>query len=149
MDKECKNCDELNLATMQTDNADLRKKVDAATAEIKELTAKAVDSETKAKAALDQLNKYIAAEKSGLVDSISKRSEFKADELASKSVEDLRVISVALDKAKPPEGTIKNVRGADGASARNVMADGRIDPTKSLMGSPKRMADGSITWEVK
>lgn len=149
MDKECKNCDELNLATMQTDNTELRKRIDAATAEIKELTVKAVDSEKKAKDALDQLNQYKEAEKKALLDSISKRSEFKADELASKTVEDLRVISVALDKAKPPEGTVKNVRGADGAPARNVMADGRIDPTKSLMGSPKRMADGSITWEVK
>ena len=60
------------------------------------------------------------------------------------------MISVAIDKAKPPEGTVKNVRGADGAPARpNIMADGRIDSTKSLMGTPKRNADGSITWEVK
>jgi hypothetical protein len=151
MNKEChENCDELNLATLQNDNAELRKKVETASAEIKELTAKAADSEKKAKDANDQLNKYIEAEKKALVDSISKRSEFKADELASKTVEELRVISVAIDKAKPPEGTVKNVRGADGAPARpNIMADGRIDSTKSLMGTPKRNADGSITWEVK
>jgi cell division septum initiation protein DivIVA len=151
MNDKCKdNCDELDFAAMQNDNADLRKKVDAFDAQIKDLTAKAADSEKKAKDANDILDKYIAAEKSSLVDSISKRSEFKADELAGKTVEELRVISVALDKAKPPEGTVKNVRGADGAPARsNVMADGRIDATKSLMGSPKRNADGSIEWIVK
>lgn len=151
MNDKCKeNCDELDLATLQNDNAELRKKVEAANAEIKELTAKAIDSEKKAKDANDILSKYIEADKKSLVDSISKRSEFKADELASKTVDELRMISVAIDKAKPPEGTVKNVRGADGAPARpNMMADGRIDSTKSLMGTPKRNADGSITWEVK
>lgn len=150
MDKCKDNCDELDLATLQNANADLKAKVDELTGQVKDLTTKLADSETKVKEAGDALGAYKEAEKKGLIDSITQRSQFKADDLKDRSVEDLRVIHLAIDKAKPPEGTVKNVRGADGAPTRpNMTADGRIDPTKSIMGVPKRNADGSVTWEIK
>jgi hypothetical protein len=147
---KCNDCDELNLVTLQNDNADLKKKVDEAAVQVKDLTGKLADSEKKAKDATDALNLYKEAEKKALMDSITQRSQFKADELKDKSVEELRTIHVTIDKVKPPEGTVKNVRGADGASpAPNITADGRIDTTKSIMGNPVRQADGSIKWVVK
>jgi len=151
MDKECKDCDELDLATLQNENADLKKKLDEATGQVKTLTDKVTDLEKKVKDATDALNQYREAEKKALIDSIAQRSEFKADELKDKPVEELRVIHLAIDKVKPPAGSVKNVRGAgDGASTGpNVLSDGRIDTTKSVMGRPKRNADGSIIWEVK
>lgn len=158
-EKDCNDCDELNLATLQNENADLKKKLDEATGQVKTLTDKVADLEKKTKEATDALNQYREAEKKALIDSIAQRSEFKADELKDKSVEELRVIHLAIDKVKPPAGTVKNVRGAgDGASsAPNVLADGRIDTRKSVMGNPKRNADGtlardatgSVIWEVK
>lgn len=147
---DCKDCDELNLTALKNELDDARKKLDDVTAQNTELTAKLEASEKKAKEAGDALNQYREAEKKALLDSITQRSEFKADELKDKSVEDLRTIHLAIDKVKPA-GTVKNVRGAgDGAStAPNILADGRVDATKSVMGKPKRNADGSITWEVK
>jgi hypothetical protein len=150
MDK-CNDCDELNLATLQNANADLKTKVDALDVQVKDLTAKLADSDKKVKEATDALNLYKEAEKKALVDSITQRSQFKVDELKDKTVEDLRVIHLAIDKAKPPEGTVKSVRGADGtASTRpNITADGKLDVGISLMGIPVRQADGSVKWEVK
>jgi hypothetical protein len=136
---------------MQNENADLKKKLDEATTFGKDLTTKLADSDKKVKEATDALNLYKEAEKKALADSIIKRSEFKADELKDKTVEELRTIHVTIDKVKPPEGTVKNVRGAgDGApTALNVNAAGQIDTTKSIMGNPKRKADGSFEWVVK
>ena len=148
MDKECKDCDELDLATLQNENADLKKKLDEATGQVKTLTDKVTDLEKKVKEATDALDQYREAEKKALIDSIAQRSEFKAEELKDKPVEELRVIHLAIDKVKPPAGTVKNVRGAGDGAARNVTADGRIDTTKSVMGRPKRNADGSVTWVV-
>jgi cell division septum initiation protein DivIVA len=151
MAKDCKdNCDELDIATLQNANADLKTKVDALDVQVKDLTAKNVESEKKVKEATDALDKYKEAEGKALIESITQHSQLKADELKDRSVEELRIIHMAIDKANPPEGTVKNVRGADGASAAsNVMADGRIDLTKSIMGNPVRQADGSIKWVVK
>ena len=100
------------------------------------------------KRATDALNEYMAAEKKALLESIIAKSEFKADELKDRNVADLRIVSLAIDKAKPaPTGTVKNVRGADGAPTRpNMTADGRIDPTISIMGHPEHQADGSVKW---
>jgi phage shock protein A len=148
MSKECNDCDELNLATLQNENADLKKKLDEATGQVKTLTDKAAELEKRIKEATDALNAYKEAEKKALIDSIVQRSEFKADELKDKPVEELRVIHLAIDKVKPPAGTVKNVRGAGDGAARNLTADGRIDTTKSVMGEPKRNADGSVTWVV-
>lgn len=149
-DKDCTGCDELDIATLQNANTELKTKVDGLDVQVKDLTAKLTDSDKKVKEATDALNLYREAEKKALVDSITQRSQFKADELKDKSVEDLRVIHLAIDKAKPPEGTVKSVRGADGASpAPNITTDGRIDTTKSLMGLPVRQADGSFKWVVK
>jgi len=35
------------------------------------------------------------------------------------------------------------------SSIKNMRADGKIDPTKSIMGNPVRQTDGSVKWEVK
>lgn len=152
MAKDCNdNCDELDIAALQNANADLKTQVDKLNGQVTDLTAKLVDSEKKVKEATDALGTYKTAESKALVDSITKHSQLKADELKDRSVEDLRTIHMAIDKANPPEGTVKNVRGADGSvsTRANVTADGKLDPRISLMGVPVRQADGSIKWEVK
>jgi hypothetical protein len=137
------------MITLEHEVVDLKKQLDAANANVKVLTDKATESVELMKKATDALNEYMAAEKKALLESIIAKSEFKADELKDRNVADLRIVSLAIDKAKPaPTGTVKNVRGAgDSASTRlNVMADGRIDPTISIMGHPERQADGSVKW---
>jgi len=42
--------------------------------------------------------------------------------------------TVICDKFKAKQGT------------KNMRADGKIDPTKSIMGNPVRQADGSVKW---
>jgi hypothetical protein len=160
-EKDCKECDELDLATLKNELTDTRKKVDDLTAQNKELTGKLEASEKKAKEAGDTLNQYREAEKKALLESIVKRSDFKPEDLKDKSVEELRTIHTTIDHVKPPDlGTVKNVRGAgDGASSlpANFTADGKIDITKSLVGAPKKGADGrvmrdaagNVIWEVK
>lgn len=146
---ECKDCEDLNIATLQNDNADLKKKVDELTKLNTDLTTQVADRDKKVKDASDALNLYREAEKKGLVGSITQRTEFKADELKDRTVDELRVIHLAIDKVKPPPGTVKNVRGADGVSAApNILSDGRLDLTKSMMGHPVRQADGSYKWVV-
>ena len=151
MAKDCKDCDDLDIATLQNVNADLKAKVDVQDIQIKDLTGKLADSEKKVKEAGDALGIYKAAEGKALIESITQHSQFKADELKDKTVEDLRVIHLAIDKANPPEGTVKSVRGADGSKSTraNITADGKLDPRISIMGIPVRQADGSIKWEVK
>jgi hypothetical protein len=146
-----KDCDELDFAAMQNANADLKTQVDVLNGQVKDLTAKLADSEKKVKDGTDALNAYKTAEGKALIESITQHSQLKADELKDRSVEDLRIIHMAIDKAKPPEGTVKNVRGADGSKSTriNVTADGKLDPNISLMGVPVRQADGSFKWEVK
>jgi formate-dependent nitrite reductase cytochrome c552 subunit len=150
MAKDCKDCDELDIATLQNANADLKTKVDALDGQVKDLTAKLADSDKKVKEATDALGTYKAAEGKALIESITQHSQLKADELKDRSVEDLRIIHMAIDKAKPAEGTVKNVRGADGSKSTraNVTADGKLDSGISIMGIPVRQADGSIKWEV-
>ena len=58
------------------------------------------ESEKKAKEATDALNQYREAEKKALIDSITQRSQFTADELKDKTVEELRLTHMAIDKAK-------------------------------------------------
>ena len=148
MGKECNDCDDLNVATLKNELAAATKKIDDLTTQNKELTGKVTDAEKKAKDANDELTKYKEAEKKGLAESILKRSDFKAEDLKDKSVEDLRTIHAAIDHVKI-EGTVKNVRGAGDKLPLNMTADGKIDPTKSVMGNPVRQADGSIKWVVK
>lgn len=150
MDNPCKDgCTELDIVTLQNQVVDLKKELDAAKTQVTDLTKKAADSEKAVKEATDALNLYREAEKKALIDSITAKSEFKTDELKDKPVEDLRIANLAIDKAKPPAGTVKNVRGAGGDSAstrKNVLADGTIDPRISIMGHPVRQADGSVKW---
>jgi uncharacterized coiled-coil protein SlyX len=150
MDPNCKEgCAELDVATLENTIAELKTQLATANDQVKTLTEKATESTDLMKRATDALNEYAAAEKKALIDSIILRSDFKADELKDMAVVELRTINVAIDKAKPrPAGTVKNVRGAgDGTPTRlNITADGRVDPTKSIMGSPVRQADGSVKW---
>jgi hypothetical protein len=147
MTNECKEgCDSLDIITLQNDNADLKKQLDAANANVKILTDKVTESTELMKKATVALDEYIAAEKKALLASIPSKSEFKADELKDKPLEELRTISLAIDKV--PTGTVKNVRGTGaGLPTRpNITADGKVDPSKSLMGHPKLESDGSIKW---
>lgn len=154
-------CDEFDIAALQNEIATLRKENEDLTKERDGFKVKFETSEKTVKETGDALTAYKNAERKALIDSIAEKSEFKADELKDTPVEELRLIHSAIDKAKPapPQGTVKNVRGAgDGAPTRpDVAPDGRIDATKSLLGNPKRNADGSLArnadgsviWEVK
>jgi len=157
--KENCDCQDLDLAAIKTELADYKSKVDAVTRERDELRAKLEAAEKAGKDAVAMLDEYRAAEKKALVESIMKHSEFKADELNEKSVEELRLIHTAIDRVKP-QGTVKNVRGTDGETRIGnvpISADGRIDNTKSPVGYPKRGTDGrilrdgvgSVIWEVR
>jgi hypothetical protein len=151
MDPNCKEgCTELDIATLENQITELKKERDDANAQVKILTDKVTESTELMKKATDALNEYMAAEKKALLESITAKSEFKVDELKDRTVADLRIVSLAIDKAKPAStGTVKNVRGAGDAgnpTRLNVMADGRINPTISIMGHPERQADGSVKW---
>jgi hypothetical protein len=47
-----------------------------------------------------------------------------------------------------PVSLVYGAASRDSLQRKNVTADGKLDPKKSLMGTPKLNADGSITWEV-
>jgi hypothetical protein len=47
-----------------------------------------------------------------------------------------------------PVSLVYGAASRDSVQRKNVTADGKINPNKSLMGTPKLNADGSITWEV-
>lgn len=156
-DQDCARCSALDVATLETELTQAKKDADAAKAQIVDLTTKLADaekkvteSEAKAKDATTALDAYRDAESKALIETITARSDFKADEVKGKTVEELRTIRLAIDKAKPPvAGTVKSVRHAgDSAMAGrpNVMQDGRIDPRISIMGNPVRQDDGSYKW---
>jgi predicted RNase H-like nuclease (RuvC/YqgF family) len=147
-ENDCENCDKFDIAALRNEIADTKKKLDEFTAKNTELQGKLTAAEKTGKEATDSLNQYREAEKKALLDSIAKRTDFKVDDIKDKSVEELRTINATVDHIKPPEGTVKNTRGAGEPLPKNRAADGRIDPTKSIMGNPKRNADGSFTWVV-
>jgi hypothetical protein len=69
-------------------------------------------------------------EKIRLIDEIVKKSKFTADELKDKSVDELRVASVSLDKAKFPAKGIGKA-GDSGTEAKpSGLTAGRWDPAK-------------------
>jgi len=147
-ENDCENCDKFDVIALKNEIADQKKKVDDLTAKNTDLQGKLTTAEKAGKEATDSLNQYREAEKKALLDSIVKRTDFKLDDIKGKSVEELRTIHSTVDHIKPPEGTVKNTRPAGDNLPKNVMADGRIDPTKSIMGQPQRQADGSIKWIV-
>lgn len=147
-ENDCENCDKFDIAALRNEIADAKTKFDALTVENTELKGKLTTAEKAAKDATDSLNQYRDAERKALLDSIVKKTDFKAEDLKEKTVEDLRNIHAAIDHVKPPEGTVKNARGAGEPLPKNMTADGKIDPTKSVMGQPVRQADGSIKWVV-
>ena len=110
MDKESKGCDKTDRGVLKNENADLKKKVDEATARIKVLRDKISAGENTANETIDALKQYHESEKTALIDSIARRSDFKAYELKDKPVEELRIIHLAIDKANPPDGTVKHGR---------------------------------------
>jgi len=140
-------CDDVDKAALRHDLAEATKKLTDAETLVTKLTTDKTDAEKKAKDATDELDKYKAAEKTALIDSITKRSDFKTDDLKAKTIEDLRTMRQAIDHVKI-EGTVKSVRKAGDVERVNITADGKIDPSKSLMGNPVRQADGSFKWVV-
>ncbi len=151
--EDCSSCDQFEALALKNEMDTLKKERDTLTGQNKELSTKVADSDKKLKEATDALNGYKEAEKKALVDSIVAKTEFKADDLGKKPVEELRVIYDAIEKVKKAgsDATVKNVRSAgDNAppTRLNVSTDGRIDPTKSLMGHPKKGADGLIVRDA-
>jgi hypothetical protein len=143
-------CDDLDAAALKASLDEANTKIQKLEADLNTATAGKTEAEKKAKDATDELTKYQEAEKTALVDSISKRSDFKAEDLAKKTVDELRTIHLAIDHVKV-EGTVKNVRGAGDSTpikAPNITADGKIDTRVSVMGQPVKQADGTIKWVV-
>jgi len=146
-------CDQLDVIALKQAVDEYKKQVDTLTTQNKDLTAKQADADKKLKEATDALNQYKEAEKKGLVEDIAKAADYKPEDLAKKPVEELRVIHDAISKVKKAsDASVKNVRNAGGALptlAPNITADGKIDPTKSIMGNPVKQADGSFKWVIK
>jgi predicted RNase H-like nuclease (RuvC/YqgF family) len=145
-ENDCAECDKVDIATLKTELAEQKKKNDEFTTQNKDLQAKLDEATKVAKAATDSLNQYRDAEKKALADSIIKRTDFKAEDLKDKSVEDLRNIHSALDHAKV-DGTVKPVRGTGADNKVEVDLRKPNDAILSI-GRPERQADGSIKWVV-
>jgi hypothetical protein len=141
-------CDELDLAALKVELAEARKKADESTQKATEFERKLADAEGKLKTTTDTLNVYLEAEKQGLVKAIADKTDLQPEELSKRSVDELRIINSTIDHVKV-EGTVKSVRGADGNSTPTIpsLRDGPVTAIMKL-GTPKRTADGSITWEA-
>jgi polyhydroxyalkanoate synthesis regulator phasin len=145
-ENDCADCDKFDIATLKTELAASTKKVDELTTQGKDMQTKLDEATKVAKAATDSLNRYRDAEKKALVDSIVKRTDFKAEDLKDKSVEDLRNVHQALDHFKV-DGTVKPVRGA-GADSKVEVDLRKANDVILAIGRPERQADGSMKWVV-
>lgn len=97
---------------------------------IKQLEQVVKDQNLALDAAKKRIDGIEANEKDRLIEDITGRSSFKSEDLAGKSNDTLRTISLSLDAAGVSKGAVGVAKQADERKFTSGLSVGRWDPTK-------------------